>query len=183
MAEWCKRCEVAIWAYCLMPNHVHLIAVPEKEEGLRQAIGETHRRYSRHVNFPEGWRGYLWQGRFASYPMDEAHLLTAARYIELNPVRAHMVGKPEEYRWSSARAHLSDQDDSLVTVLPLLEIVGDWKSFLCQDLPGSEMDILRRHERTGRPLGDEVFIVQWEKLLKRPLHRKKPGPKTTAKKN
>ena len=84
MAEWCNRCGVAVWAYCLMPNHTHLIAVPQTEEGLRKAVGEAHRRYSRMINFREGWRGYLWQGRFSSFVMDERYLLTAVRYIELN---------------------------------------------------------------------------------------------------
>lgn len=79
MAEWCDREGVEVWAYCLMPNHVHLIAVPESEDGLRRAIGEPHRRYTRRVNFREGWRGHLWQGRFAPFPMDEAHATAAAR--------------------------------------------------------------------------------------------------------
>ena len=106
IAEWCLRWGVDIWAYCLMPNHVHLIAVPSSEDGLRRAIGEAHRRYTRAVNFREGWRGHLWQGRFSSHAMEERYLLTAVRYIELNPVRAALVQKPEEYRWSSAAAHL-----------------------------------------------------------------------------
>ncbi len=70
-----------------MPNHVHLIVVPQSAGSLRRAIGEAHRRYTRRINFREGWRGHLWQGRFASFVMDEDHLLTAARYVELNPVR------------------------------------------------------------------------------------------------
>ena len=71
MREWCEYWKVEVWAYCLMPNHVHLIAVPPSEDGLRRAMGEAHRRYTRRVNFREGWRGHLWQGRFASYPLDE----------------------------------------------------------------------------------------------------------------
>ena len=90
MAEWCGRCGVAVWAYCLKPNHVHLIVAPKSEEGLRRGIGEAHRRYSRRINFREGWRGHLWQGRFASFPMDERHLMLAVRHVELNPVRAKL---------------------------------------------------------------------------------------------
>ena len=71
MAEWCGRHGAHVWAYCLMPNHVHLIVVPEAADGLRRAIGEAHRRYTRLINFREGWRGHLWQERFASFPMDE----------------------------------------------------------------------------------------------------------------
>ena len=88
MAQWCSAHQVEIWAYCLMPNHVHLIAVPQSADGLRRAIGEVHLRYTRMVSFREGWRGHLWQGRFASFVLDEPYLLTAARYVELNPVRA-----------------------------------------------------------------------------------------------
>ena len=109
MAEWCGKCGVTIWAYCLMPNHVHLIAVPESEDGLRRALGEAHRRYTRHINFREKWKGHLWQGRFASFLMDEEYLLAAARYIELNPVRTGLVSIPEEYPWSSAKAHIKGE--------------------------------------------------------------------------
>ncbi len=129
MADWCREEGVAIWSYCLMPNHVHLIAVPAVEVGLRRAIGEAHRRYTRRINFREKWRGYLWQGRFASFVMDEPHLLAAVRYVELNPVRAGLVADAEDWPWSSARAHLSGRDNRLVKVTPLLAMVGDWKAF------------------------------------------------------
>lgn len=94
-----------------MPNHVHLVAVPQSEEWLARAIGEAHRRYTRWINFREGWRGHLWQERFASFPMDETNLLTAARYVEMNPVQAGLVQSPEEYRWSSVPAHMEGEDD------------------------------------------------------------------------
>ncbi|QII13218.1 hypothetical protein KsCSTR_38390 [Candidatus Kuenenia stuttgartiensis] len=82
------------------------IAVQPSEKALSQVIGEAHRRYTRRVNFLEGWRGHLRQGRFASFPMDKTHLYLAARYVELNPVRAKSVKKPQEYRWSSAYAYM-----------------------------------------------------------------------------
>jgi len=177
MSEWCARCGVQVWAYCLMPNHVHLIAVPETEEALRQALGEAHRRYTRAVNFREGWRGHLWQGRFASFVMDEPHLLSAARYVELNPVRARLVQRPEEYPWSSARAHLQGEDDRLVTVDPLLDLQSDWQGFLSLDLTEGEAAVLRQHERTGRPAGSSGFLAALEALTGRLLRRQKPGPK------
>jgi len=176
MAEWCRKCQVAIWAWCLMPNHVHLIAVPQNTEGLARAIGEAHRRYSRRINFREGWRGHLWQERFASFPMDENYLLAAARYVEMNPVRAGMVHTPEDYRWSSAHAHLEGHDDLLVKVAPLLEMVGDWRVFLDSD-EEIDKDRLRQHERTGRPLGRESFVEGLEADLNRELRPRKPGPK------
>ncbi len=178
MSQSTKKWRVEIWAYCLMPNHVHMIAVPESEEGLRAAIGEAHRKYTRHINFREGWRGYLWQGRFASFPMDESYLLIAAKYVELNPVRAGIVKEPWEYPWSSAWAHMTGVDDKLVKVNPLLEIVEDWKEFLLSGIQKREIEELRKHERTGRPLGDEGFIKRLEVALGRILHKQKPGRKS-----
>jgi putative transposase len=177
MAEWCGRHGVAVWAYCLMPNHVHLIVVPPAEDALRRAIGEAHRRYSRRINFREGWRGHLWQGRFASFPLDEAHLLAAARTVELNPVRARLCRRPWRWPWSSAGAHIEGRDDDLVTVAPLLERVGDWRAFLASGLDEDELETIRRHERTGRPLGDDAFLDRLETTLGLPLRPRKRGPK------
>jgi putative transposase len=102
-----------------MPNHVHLIVVPQAEDGLKLAIGETHRRYSRRINFRMGWRGHLWQGRFSSSPMDERYLLAAVRYVERNPTVAGLVRSPGEYPWSSARHYLRQQVDPLIQLSPL----------------------------------------------------------------
>jgi len=176
MARWCVRYGVEIWAWCLMPNHVHLIAVPPTGDGLARAIGEAHRRYTLRVNSREDWRGHLWQERFASFPLDEPHLLAAARYIEMNPVAAGLADTPENYPWSSARAHLQDGEDGLVTTAPLLGLVGDWRTFLTLSSE-EELDVLHRHERTGRPLGDEPFLVELEQRLGRRLRPRKPGPK------
>jgi len=85
--------EFQVWAYCLMDNHVHLIIVPEKEDSLVKGIGEIHKLYTRMVNFREGWRGYLWQGRFKSVPLGEHYLYAAVRYVERNPVRAGNCSK------------------------------------------------------------------------------------------
>jgi putative transposase len=160
-----------------MSNHVHLVVVPETEAGLARAIGEAHRRYTRAVNLREGWRGYLWQGRFASCPMDERYLLTAVRYVELNPVRARLVDAAWQYRWSSAAAHVRGTDDQLVRAQPMLERAGDWPEFLAQGLKPSELRTLRRHSRTGRPLGSEEFITRAEQTVGRSLRPQKPGPK------
>ena len=183
MAEWCTRLNVAVWAYCFMPNHVHLVLAPESAEGLHRAVSEVHRRYTRDVNFREGWRGHLWQGRFASYVMDERHLLAAVRYIELNPVRAGLVEHPEQYPWSSARAHVRGRDDALVRVAPMLDLAGDWASYLALDPDDSECTSLRRHERTGRPFGAPDFVERLENQLGRFLRKRKPGPKSSRKEN
>jgi len=180
MSEWCGKCDVEIWAYCLMPNHIHMIAVPESEQGLSRAIGEAHRRYTRMINLRKRWTGYLWQGRFASFPMDEHYLLAAVRYVEMNPVRARMVNRPEEWRWSSASTHLSGIDDRLVKVRPMLERVSDWRELLaCGDERLYEE--VRRHERTGRPLGHEGFVRRVSQLLGRDLEIKRAGRKKKEK--
>jgi putative transposase len=183
MAEWCARCGVAVWAYCLMPNHVHLIAVPESEDSLRRAIGEAHRRYTRAVNFRRGWRGHLWQGRFASCVMDESYLLACARYVERNPVRAGLCRRAQDYVWSSAAAHVRGQDDGLVRAAPLLRLEPRWARHLAADPDAEIVRQLRRHEATGRPAGSARFVRRLERLLVRRLRPGKPGrPKKAAKK-
>jgi putative transposase len=180
LAEGCSRANVAVWAYCLMPNHVHMILVPQDEDGLRAALGETHRRYSSYINRRQDCTGYLWQGRFSSAPMDEPHLLSGARYVELNPVRAGLVRRARDWKWSSARAHLSGADDDIVTVAPLLALAPDWPALLRQGLKDSEREELRAAERTGRPLGSAEFTAGLERRLGRALARRKPGPKPKA---
>ena len=177
MARGCQTYQVEKWAYCLIPHHVHLIAIPRRKERLALAMSEAHKRYTHRINFREGWRGHLWQGRFASFVMDEPHLLTAMRYVELNPVKAGLAESPEAYRWSSARAHVDGQDDALVQVQPMLGFVGDWAAYLALDVDEAEVATMRLHERTGRPLGTRSFIDRLEQQLGRYLRRRKPGPK------
>ena len=176
MSDTCRRYEVDVWAYCLMPNHVHSIALPAQPDSFRHAMGEAHRRYTRRINFREKWRGHLWQERFASYLMDENHLLAAARYIELNPVRARLVKEPWLYKWSSPAPHVKGFDDELVCVGPLLDLVEDWRSFTGHDVTENEVELFRHHERTGRPLGHEAFLEGIENSVCRVLRRQKPGP-------
>lgn len=159
-----------------MPNHVHLVAVPQTETGLSRAIGEAHRRYTRMINFREKWRGHLWQERFASFPMDESHLQAAIRYVEMNPVAAGLVSHPAEYRWSSARAHIEGKNDILASPSPLQAIIPDWEKYLCLSSDG-ELQILKRHENSGRPLGSDTFVGEIEQARGRTLKPKRPGPK------
>lgn len=173
----CDKQNVDIWAYCLMTNHVHLIVNPKTEESLAKAIGETHRLYTKMINTREQWSGYLWQGRFASFPMDETYLLRAAAYVELNPVAAGMVKNPWDYKYSSVHAHLSGKDElGIIDPNPLLDLVDDWKLYLKLS-KGDKVDELQKHARTGRPLGEEGFIKTAEGLLDRVLRKNKPGPK------
>jgi len=115
--------------------------------------------------------------------MDESYLLSAARYIELNPVRAKLVREPAAYPWSSAGAHVEGQEDKLIVASPLSEMIDDWREFLNNGIGVNDIEILRLHERTGRPLGNDNFITRLESELARVLHRRKPGPKGTPKRN
>jgi putative transposase len=107
--------------------------------------------------------------------MDEAYLLAAVRYVELNPVRARITGDPVEYPWSSAGAHVRGRDDGFVEVKPLLELVDDWREFLSSGLTEDEYKDLRKHERTGRPLGSSKFLLKLEKKLGKILSPQKGG--------
>lgn len=177
VGESCAKTGTEIWGYCLMPNHVHLIMVPSHEDGLRAALSEAHRQYTRHINFREGWRGYLWQGRFHSFAMDEQYLMACARYVELNPVRAGMVEKPEDWQWSSARAHLSGEDDGFVSVKPMLSRLPQWQKFLAGGVKDAELKRLRSHSNTGRPCGVDEWLKNLEVETGKSLQKKKPGPK------
>ena len=177
LAVQCHKHEVEIWSYCLMPNHIHLIAVPKTSAQLRLAIGEAHRVYTKRINKRMDWRGYLWQGRFASVAMDQTHLIAAAKYVELNPVTAGLVDWPEKWKWSSARAHLSAHSNVLVNVEPLLEIIPDWNLLFDRTGYSEEWNNLKKGELTGRPQGNKRFLRKIEQKLGRSLIRKKPGPK------
>ena len=160
----CKAYGVEIWAYCLMPNHIHLIAVPQTESALCRAMGDGHQRYSRYINSRFGWKGYLWQGRFSSCPMEDKHLFNATRYVELNPVRAGICARAEEYRWSSAQAHLgmNTHEEKFVNPAPILAMYPNWASSLSTTLEDQELDRIRKHNRSGRPLGSDDFIKDLE---------------------
>ncbi len=175
MAKEGKRFGVTFLAWCLMDNHVHLIAVPDAETSLARAIGEAHRRYTRMKNFAEGVRGYLFQGRFFSCVLDEPHLLAAARYVELNPVKAGLVSQPWEYPWSSCQFSCGRQtSDYLVKDNILLEMVDDWPAFLRQADDMNEEEVVKC-TKTGRPVGDKNFIQSLEVLTGRTLYTAKPG--------
>jgi putative transposase len=173
----CDKAGISIWAYCLMDNHFHLIAVPETEDALAKGIGETDRRYSLFINIRNDWKGHLWQARFDSYPLGEEYLYSAVRYVERNPVRAGIVKNAEDYYWSSARAHMYHEEDKLLSENFLASENPDWAEYLRGETDESHKELFRSHARTWRPLGDDEFIDKLEKLTGRSLRKKKPGPK------
>jgi putative transposase len=177
LAQAARRAGSEIWAYCLMPNHVHLIVVPADEHGLRRTFADAHRRYTGFINARQRWTGHLWQGRYGAVAMDEVHLLHAARYVALNPVRARLCDRAEQWAWSSARAHLAGRDDQLVTVRPLLDRAGDFAAFLGAEEDQQATRALRMAETTGRPVGEAAWVEELERLSGRVLAPKKRGPK------
>ncbi len=171
--------KLKIWCYCLMDNHIHLIAVPERPDSLARAMAETHRKYTYMINIRNNWKGFLFQGRYSSFPMDEAYLYCCVRYVERNPVRAGLVKLAEEYCWSSARAHVFGFNDPLLSPMPLRSQIKDWSIFLRGEEKEEDLEQLRKNQLTGRPLGNEDFIEYLERLTGRIIRKKRPGrPKT-----
>ncbi|MFL6863698.1 MAG: transposase [Allosphingosinicella sp.] len=162
---WSVKTNTKVWAWCLMPNHVHLILVPAKEDGLRAVLAPVHTRYTAEINRREDWRGHLWQGRFASFPMDEAHVHACLRYVELNPVRAGLVARAEDWRWSSARAHLGFAGDGVTDLAAGRARVDDWRLFLGQGLGESHHKAIRAAEARGRLRLDTAPDVVWGQSL------------------
>lgn len=161
LVRYCHKRGLEIWAYCLMNNHIHILAVPKKEDSLARGIGGINLIYIQYINRKHKRSGRLWQNRFYSTIVEkEPHLWTVSRYIERNPVRARLVARPEDYLWSSAKAHVTGVRDSILT--------GNW-------LGEKEINLLRKTTSTGRPLGRERFIKVIEKMLDREILPKKAG--------
>jgi putative transposase len=187
----CERTGTCCLAWCLMDNHIHLVLVPQEPDGLRGALAEAHRRYTRAVNTREGWRGHLFQERFASYPMDDAHLMAAVRYVENNPVAAGLAGAASDWHWSSARSHIAGKrvaDDPLTDVAALGEHVANWRAMLRHGLEAGALDAegeavaeaIEARLGTGRPLGTSAWIAAQETASGRALGLGKRGPKRRA---
>ena len=164
----CQRYAFAVTGYCLMTNHVHLIGIPEREDSLAKAIGRTHFLYTQYINKMHNRSGHLWQNRYHSCPLDDAHALQALCYTELNPVSASMVSAPWEYRWSSAAPHCDSGDAHPVldmehwrTLMPATA----WREILQQFHDDGVTKSLQIHTRTGRPLGSDSFISKVESLV------------------
>ena len=177
LADSCRAAGVAVWAWCLMPNHVHLVLVPTDEDGLRRALAATHRRYAGTIHARRKRTGHFWQGRFGSVVMDEEHLAAAVRYVSLNPVRARLVARAQDWRWSSVRAHLYGRDDGLTTRGPIVERFAPFREFLSEPADPDILARLRAAESIGRPVGDDRFLARLERLAGRTLRAAKRGPK------
>jgi putative transposase len=168
---------VSVWSWVLMPNHVHLILVPEAEDSLRACLSKVHRAYAGHIHAREKRTGHFWQGRFGCVAMDEAHLMAAIPYVALNPVRARLVKRADQWRWSSVHAHLNPIDgDGLTETGPVRARVGDFAALLAAGEDDAGSHALRRAEQIGRPLGDGAFMAWIEAKLGRDARPGRRGP-------
>ena len=178
LAVHCATHGVAVWSWVLMPNHVHLILVPEHADALRGALSKVHRAYAGRIHAREKRTGHFWQGRFGCVAMDEPHLLAALRYVALNPVRAQLAARAQDWRWSSVHALLDPvRGDGLTDTVPVLERVPDFVALLRSGEDETMSSLLRRSESTGRPLGDSRFLDRVETTLGRDPKPGKRGPK------
>lgn len=169
---------VLLWTYTWMTNHIHAIVVPHSETALAETFRDVHSDYGRWFNRKYGLSGHLWQGRFYSCVLDEAHLWSAVRYVERNPVRAGIVQRAEDYQWSSAAAHVHRSPDPLLDPgLPFFESIGNWSEWLAAaDLP-SELEAIRKATARDLPLGKEEFVEWLEGKVNRLLRPQKAGRK------
>lgn len=177
LAANCEAAGVEVWAWCLMPTHVHLILVPSDPDGLRHALARVHRSYAGTIQTRRKRTGHFWQGRFGAVAMDEQHLAAALRYVSLNPVRARLVKRAQDWRWSSTRAHLRGKDDGLTAVAPIRARFPEFADLLATEPEADLFDALRSAESIGRPLGDNRFLTRIERQTGRVLKPAKRGPK------
>jgi putative transposase len=168
LEHYCAKYKVDVLAYCLMTNHVHLVASPQSDDALEKVFRPLHTRYAQRINRARQWSGHLWQGRYFSSPLDDTYLWTAIRYVERNPVRAGIAVRAEDYRWSSAPAHCNLTDDYVLTRdtrwLDQLGSVGDWSQWLAEPDEKEKMQVLRRHAERSLPCGADDFIQGLELL-------------------
>ena len=178
VGEACRRHGVRVLAWCLMPNHVHLIVVPPRMDSLRRALGGAHLAYTRRRNRELGLPGRrLWAGRPEVCVLDERHALAAARAAEMNPVRKRLVARPEDWPWSSARYHLGLlAADALVAAAELPERVAGWREWLALADPAAE-ERVKQCTRTGRPAGSRRFVDRVAMIVSHKLRKRRPGRK------
>ena len=184
LKQYCSEFGASILGYCLMTNHVHIIASPQRENSLTKAFGRTHNDYSRWLNVSRGESGHVWQSRFYSCPLERRHLWAALAYVERNPVRAGMVADAAQWPWSSAARHLhAPCANEWLHMAAWQENWSPetWRIALAQGLDeASFQSRLAEATRTGRPLGDDPFVESCERKCGMRLRPQKRGPKVKS---
>jgi putative transposase len=182
LTQYAGQYKLEIWAYCLMPNHVHIVGVPGADDSLASVFRTVHMQYSQYYNRKTQNVGHLWQGRFYSCALDEAHVHAAVRYVEMNPVRAGIVASAEDYPWSSAKNHVDGIADTVLSGRCfLLETIRDWKQYLAEAPNQTAGKKLIKSTKTGRPCGNDEFVKRLEALLGRRFATLPPGRHYTRK--
>jgi putative transposase len=172
LAEHLERHGVRVLAWCLMTNHIHLVAIPSDEGSLGLALGQAHSQYALEWNRRRERVGHLWQNRFFSCGLETDRVFAAIRYVELNPSRAGMVGDAWDWPWSSAAAHVTEGTGDILLDAGWREWTidarlgewsfEDWRGLLGGDQMEEEVRTLRRATWTGEPLGSERFVKELE---------------------
>lgn len=180
LGEHAKAAGVEVWAWVLMPNHVHLILVPSDTDALRRALAPLHRYYAGHVHARLKRSGHFWQGRFGCVAMDENHLGAALRYVALNPVRARLCKRAVDWPWSSVHAHLGRKDDGLTEREGVLSRYPRFAELIKLGEDEELSQKLRQAETIGRPLGSGAFIARLERKSGRVFRPGKRGPKQAS---
>ena len=178
LGDYASRHEIKVIAYCLMPNHVHLVVIPSTARGLHLALKAIHGQYAQRINRVHELKGHLWQGRFFSSALDTNYFRNAVRYVELNPLQAGLVSKAEEYRWSSAAAHCGLRHDPLVDGRPpaiAFSDIANWSVWLSAGLSQVASELLDRNVRKNLPCGSESFVENLERISGRHLRHKPAG--------
>ncbi len=179
LREYTTRHAVEVLAYCLMPNHVHLVLVPSTTGSLHRALKPLHMRHAQRLNLIHDWKGHLWQGRYFSSPLDDRYLWAAIRYVELNPVRARLVPEAGAYPWSSAAARCSLAVDPILTTESNWQrqfaAIVDWAAWLATGQDSESDSTLRRQAHKGLPCGSAEFIDELERTTGRCLRERLPG--------
>jgi putative transposase len=177
LAGYAEKHHFQIWAYCLMDNHIHLLAVPETENSLARGIGLTNQVYTQYLNRKMKQSGRIWQNRFFSCVVEnDQYLWAVARYIERNPLKAGLAENAEAYHWSSAKAHVTGAANTLLTAAPLLspQDQGSYADYILTEDEETD-NAIRRATRTGRPFGSNNFVDLLEFQLKQPLKARRRG--------
>lgn len=176
LREYSGRYGVRIYAYSLMTNHVHHILVPPSREAASCCFHDLHGRYADYFNAKYELDGHLWQERFYACPLDDAHLWNAVRYVEQNPIRAGLVERAEDYRWSSAPAHCGLGLDPLLDPdFPPDGLISDWRAWLAEELPKETLRFIREATLKGVPCAKESFVREIERLTGLRLLPRRPG--------
>lgn len=183
LREQAKRCAVEIVAYCLMPNHVHLVAVPSTADALHHALKAVHGQYAQRINRMRKQIGHLWQGRYFSSPLDANYFLNAIRYVELNPVKSGIVGAAEDYAWSSAAAHCGLSQDPMIAPsrqFGVLAGIANWSRWLAEGVADDVIQTLRRHASQNLPCGSPEFVDRIERAVGRSLQFRRRGRRSNS---